>query len=417
MERVAIIGGCRTPFVKAGGVFAKKSFLELGIHAVNGVVSRFKLDPNTIDELIFSTVLLDPRIPNAARELVLRSGLPKSLGAHFISNNCISGLVAINMIAEAIRCGRIRTGIAGGAESMSRPALGVHPKSEQIFLALSRARTFGERLKLLAQLRITYLLPQAPSPKEPSTGLTMGQHCEITTKEFNIARDRQDKIALRSHQNAARAASSGVLKEEILQLDGVEADNIVRGDTSLEKLAKLPPVFDRKGTGTLTAGNSSPLTDGASAVCLMAEAEAKRQGREILGFVEAVEYAALSPDDGLLMAPAIAVPKLFAKSGLSVGDIDLFEIHEAFAAQVAANLDVWESGWQKHPDIKPIGKIPEEKINVNGGSIAIGHPFAATGGRLVLSLVNELKRRGKRSGVISVCAAGGMACAMLVRRD
>ena len=417
MTRVAIVGGCRTPFVKAGGVFAKHSFLDLGIHAVKGAVGKLKLDPASIDELIYSTVLLDPRIPNAARELVIRSGLPASIPAHFISNNCISGLVALNMIGEGIKAGRIKVGLAGGSESMSRPALSLRPAAEKFFMNLARARSFGEKAKALLGFKMKYIFPLPPSPKEPSTGLTMGEHCEISAKEFSISRNVQDEIAYRSHKNAASAQAAGKFADEIVSLDGVDKDNLVRASTSIEQLAKLKPVFDRSEAGTLTAGNSSALTDGASAVVLMAEEEAKRQGREILAFIEGVEFSAVSPNDGLLMAPGLAVPQLFERFGLSVENVDLFEIHEAFGAQVAANLHVWEKGWSRHPSMKPIGRVPEEKINVNGGSIALGHPFAATGGRLVLSTAQELKRSGKKSAVISVCAAGAMACAMLIRRD
>lgn len=416
MARVAIVGGCRTPFVKAAGVFAQQSFLDLGIHSVKGLIRRLGLSDSSIDEIIYGTVLLDPRMPNAARELVIRSGLSPRIPAHFVSNNCISGLVAANMIAEAIKAGRIKTGIAGGSESMSMPTLTLSKKSEKFFINLSRSRTLGEKLKTLSSFKPKMLMPMPPSPKEPTTGMTMGQHCEISAKEFKIARDAQDRVAEKSHLNAAKAQKDGVLAQEIEALNGVDRDNLVRADTSFEKLSKLKPVFDRSEAGTLTAGNSSALTDGASAICLMSEEEAKRQGREILGYIEACEFAALHPNDGLLMAPGLALPKLLHGQGLSVAQVDMFEIHEAFAAQVLANLAVWENGWSKFPELKPIGKIPDEKINVNGGSIAIGHPFAATGGKLILSAVNELKRRNQQTAAISVCAAGGAACAMLIRR-
>lgn len=416
MARVAIIGGTRTPFVRAGGVFAKYSFLDLGIHSVTQLIKKYNIDPKTVDELIYSTVLLDPRVPNAARELVIRAGLPPSLPAHFISNNCISGLVAINMIGEGILSGRISNGIAGGSESMSQPALSLRKEAEKFFMSLAKAKSMGEKLAAFGKFKLKYLFPIPPSPKEPSTGLTMGEHCEISAKEFGISRAEQDQIAFRSHQNAAKAIKAGIVTDEISPVGEVAVDNLVRGDTSLEKLAKLGPVFDRSEKGTLTAGNSSSLTDGASAVYLMSEEQAKKEGREILGFIDGVVFTALHPKDGLLMAPGLALPKLFAKYGLTVEGVDRFEIHEAFAAQVAANLQIWEKGWSKFPEIKPIGKIPVEKINVNGGSIALGHPFAATGGRLVTSLCHELKRSNLTTGVISVCAAGGMACAMVIRR-
>jgi acetyl-CoA acetyltransferase family protein len=375
------------------------------------------LDPSVVDELIYSTVLLDPRMPNAARELVLRSRLPKSLPAHFISNNCISGLVAASFAAEGIRSGRLRCAIAGGSESMSRPSFAVKAEAEAFFLGLNAARSGGDKLKALLKFRPSMCVPQFPSPKEPSTGLTMGQHCELMAKEFEVARDAQDNIAYLSHANAAKAREAGYLAEEIAPLGGVEQDNIVRDDTSAEKLAKLRPVFDRSEKGTITAGNASPLTDGASAVCLMSEETAKEHGREILGYIEAVEFSAIAPDDGLLMAPALAVPRLMARCSLAMDDVDRFEVHEAFAAQVLANMEVWEKGWSKYPDLRAVGSIPEEKLNVNGGSIAIGHPFAATGGRLLLSLCHELKRSNKETGIISVCAAGAMGAAVLVRRS
>ncbi|WKZ56278.1 MAG: acetyl-CoA C-acyltransferase [Bdellovibrionota bacterium] len=417
MTRVAIVGGARTPFVRAGGVFANYSFLDLSASLVKATAEKLSLGPREIEEFVFSTVLLDPRAPNFAREVVFKSGLPKETRAHSVSNNCISGLVAATFLAEAIVSGRIRSGLAGGCESMSQPALALHKKAELFFIRLSKARSLGERLMLLKEFRLRYLFPQPPSPKEPSTGLTMGQHCEITTKEFAIERAAQDLWALGSHKKASDAQRKGIFDAEIISTFGVNADNLIRGDSSLEKLAKLPPVFDRSPAGTLTAGNSSGLTDGASLVCLMAEEFARAEGREILAYLADVEFAAIDPHKGLLMAPGVALPQLLSRNRLRVEDVDLFEIHEAFAAQVIANRMVWEKGWKAYPELKPIGAIPDEKINVNGGSLAIGHPFAATGGRLMLSAARELQRRNGRRAVISVCAAGAMACAMLLVRE
>ncbi|NDC36525.1 MAG: acetyl-CoA C-acyltransferase [Proteobacteria bacterium] len=417
MNRVAIVGGYRTPFVKAGTSLARYSFLELGMQLVTGTIQRLSLDPSSIGEFVFGTVLLDPRLPNFAREIIVRSGLPLSIPAHAVSNNCISGLVAATVVAEAIKTGRISVGLAGGSESMSRPALAWRPEAEAFFLRLARARSLSQKVSILLGYRPSFLLPIPPSPKEPSTGLTMGQHCEISTKEFTIARAIQDRIALASHHNAARAQQQGLLAEEILPIGEVTKDNLIRGDTTLEKLSSLKPVFDRSPAGSITAGNSSALTDGASVVCMMSEAEAVKQGREILAFVEDIEYAAIAPKDGLLMAPGLALPRLLYRNKLSVDSVDRFEIHEAFGAQVAANLKVWKEGWSKFPELRPIGEIPAEKMNVNGGSIAIGHPFAATGGRLMLSAARELQRSGKKTAILSVCAAGGMGCAMLLRRD
>lgn len=416
MEKVVVVGGVRTPFVKAAGAFSRYSTLELASHVVRELIQREKLDPAQLQEIALGSVLLDPRVSNLAREVVLRSDLPKTIGGHSLSNNCVTGLVAVSMILDGIRTGRIRNGIAGGAESMSRPSLTFSYDAERFFLSLFRARTIGARLAALAAFRPNFLAPQAPSPKEPSTGKTMGEHCEMTAQELGIARSVQDEIALASHKNAAAAKAAGFLAEEIAPLGEVREDNIIRGDTSIEKLAKLPAVFDRSGKGTLSAGNSSPLTDGASAVLLMSEREAQRLGREPLAYVEGVEFAAIDPRDGLLMAPCVALPRLLARHSLEIDDIDLFEIHEAFGAQVAANLEIWERGWSKYPDARAIGRIPREKINVNGGSIAIGHPFAATGGRLITSLAREMVRRNARTGVISVCAAGAMGAAVLLTR-
>jgi acetyl-CoA acetyltransferase family protein len=240
----------------------------------------------------------------------------------------------------------------------------------------------------------------------------MGEHTELIAKEWKIPRAQQDEIAYLSHKHAHAATQDGRLKAEIHPLDGVDHDLLIRADTTLEKLAKLPPVFDRSAAGTLTAGNSSPLTDGASAVLLMSEARARREGREPLAFIKAFEYAALDPKDGLLMAPALAVPRLLKKTGLKLSDMDIVEMHEAFGAQILANLRAWELGWQE----PAIGKVDRSKLNPQGSSIAVGHPFAATGGRIVTTLANEMKRRNARYGLLSICAAGGMAAAMILER-
>jgi acetyl-CoA acetyltransferase family protein len=418
MTRVAIVGGARTAFLKAGGKFSRYSYQELAQAAIEGALERTGIGADVLDELVLGSVLLDPRTPNAAREIVLRSSkLPNTLPAHFVSNNCISGLVAASWGAEAIRAGRIRSVIAAGAESMSRPSLSFSAAAERFYLQLFSARSLSERLKILASFRPPFVLPIPPSPKEPSTGLTMGEHCELSAKEFSISRQSQDLYACRSHQNAFRAQQAGVLKEEIVSLHGIDADNLIRGDTSVEKLNTLRPVFDRSEKGSITAGNASALTDGAAAVILMSEERAREVGASILGYLEAIEYAAVDPKQGLLMAPGLALPKLLERQQLRVADIDRFEIHEAFAAQVLANREIWKKGWKAYPSLTGIGEIPDEKINVNGGSLALGHPFAATGGRILLSLVHELKRSGKNTGVISVCAAGGMAAAALIRAE
>lgn len=412
MERAAVVSGVRTPFVKAGTAFNNLSMQELGAAALKSLVARSGVDPASIDEVVMGTVLLDPRTPNWAREMVFKAGLPRTVYADSVSNNCISGLVAISRVADRIAQQEIKIGIAGGSESMSKPALLFRKHAADIFFKLNRARSTAEKLKLLFSFRPKDLLPQFPSVSEPSTGLTMGQHMEITAKQLGIKREDQDKLALASHQNAAKATADGRLTAEIEPLAGVSKDLLVRSDTTLEKLSTLKPVFDRSDKGTLTAGNSSALTDGASAVLLMSESQAKSENREPLAFVADYEYAAIDPNDGLLMAPAIAVPRMLKRRGLTFNDFDLIEIHEAFAAQVLANIKAWEEGW-KEP---AVGKVDMAKVNTMGGSIALGHPFAATGGRIVTTLANELKRKGYKRGLISICAAGAMAGAMILER-
>lgn len=414
--RVAIVGGVRTPFVKAGGVFSKYSALDLGKHVVVGCVEKLGLDPGLVEELYFGTVLLDPRIPNLAREIVLRSGLPKTINGHFIANNCITGLVAASAAVDAIASGRISCAIVGGSESMSQPTLTYPRKGEQFFIKMSKARGLKAKLSMLSAFRPGFLAPQAPSPKEPSTGLTMGQHCELMAQEFKIGRAEQDQIAFASHQRAAEARASAFLAEQILPLGGVQEDNLIRPDTSLSALSALQPVFDRSAQGSITAGNASALTDGASAVCLMSEDLARRENREILGFIDGVQFASVPPGDGLLMAPALALPDLLKRFNCGFNDIDLFEIHEAFAAQVLCNISAWRQGWNRYPMTSVRGEVPAERMNVAGGSIAIGHPFAATGGRLLLTMCQALRQRKLSRGAISVCAAGGGAAAALVSR-
>ncbi len=413
MKKVAIVSGVRTPFVKAGTVFADKTMQQLGEHALRGLVEKTKVDVNKIDEFVFSTVLLDPRTPNWAREILFAAGLPKTIYAQSVSNNCISGLVAITNIAERITLDKINVGIAGGSESMSNPTLLFSKKASDVFLGLSRARDLKAKLSQIAKFRPGHFMPSFPGVTEPSTGLTMGQHMEVTAKEMKIERQEQDEIALASHVNATKAQSEGFFKDEIAPLSGVEKDLLVRASTSEEKLAKLKPVFDRSSTGTITAGNASALTDGASVVMLMSEDSAKENNLEPIAFIKDYEYSAISPNDGLLMAPAVAVTNLLKRNNLTFEDFDLIEVHEAFGAQVAANIKAWEQGWNGN---EKIGPLDRSKLNVNGGSIALGHPFSATGGRIVTSLANELKRRNAKRGLISICAAGAMAGAMIIER-
>jgi len=411
-HNVVIVAGRRTPFARTGTALSHHSALSLGSHAVTAVMEAGGLPRESIGALCFGNVVLDPRTPNAGREIVLRTGLPPRLPAHTLSAYCISGLHAVTAISQEIACGRIQAGIAAGADSLSQPPLLFRAAATRAFMRLAGARGLGSRLRALLEFRPGHLLPEAPSVAEPSTGLTMGEHCEIMARTWQISRAVQDEIALRSHQRAVAAWDDGRLAAEVTPLDGLTRDNLLRPDTSLEKLAGLRPVFDKGPAGTLTAGNSSPLTDGGAAVLLASRRLAEEAGVPILARIRDWEYAAIDPAEGLLMAPALAVPRLLARHGLTLDDMDLIEVHEAFSAQVQANLAAWEQGWKE----QAIGRVDSDRLNVCGSSIAVGHPFAATGGRILTTLANEMHRRRARLGLVSICAAGAMAGAILLER-
>ena len=412
-NRVAVVGGARSPFVKAGTVFRKYSALDLGVHSVNGLLEKQALDPNSVDELVYGITVLDARLPQFAREVVFSSDLPSSVRALTVIDNCIAGTSAITSLFDSIVSGRAEIGLAGGVESMSNPSVLFNRRASRIFLDAASAKSLGQRLKILSRIRPSDFKPGVPGVQEPSTGLSMGEHTELTVKEWQISREAQDEIAYQSHMNAHQATQDGRLQAEIRPLDGYEQDLFIRPDTSMDKLANLPPVFDRSSTGTITAGNSSPLTDGAATVVLMSEDRARKENLEPLAFIRAFEYAAIDPNDGLLMAPGVAVPRLLRKTGLSLADMDLIEMHEAFGGQVASNLLAWEQGW-KEP---AIGSVDRNKLNQLGSSIAVGHPFAATGARIVTTLANEMKRRDVNYGLVSICAAGAQASAMILERS
>jgi acetyl-CoA acetyltransferase family protein len=413
MQEVAIVSGRRSPFLRAGGNFSRISNLDLAISVINGLIDNSGVNPDFIQELYFGSVLNNPRIPNLAREVILRSNLPSTVQGHSVSNNCITSLVAIGLGAARIRTGKANLVLAGGSESMSLPPLTFSLAAQQAFIALSRSKNIYEKIRLILKLRPSHFLPEIPSPREPSTGLTMGEHCELTTQELKISRQQQDSWALESHRKASLAKQSGSFKEEIVAINGITEDDIPRSDTSLEKLGKLSTVFDKSDLGTLTAGNSSTLTDGAAALILANRAYAENCGLPIKAVIIDEEFNAIDPNIGLLMAPVEAVWRLLHRNSLALSQIDLLEIHEAFAAQVLGTLFVWEQGWSKMPQVPILGKILPEKINLRGGSLALGHPFAATGARITYSLASQLKR--DQIGLISICAAGGMGGAMLLR--
>lgn len=412
-NRVAVVGGARTPFAKVGSALKDVPALDLATHSVNGALAKLDLDPNVVDQLVYGTVVVDPTIPHLAREINFKSKLPASVQSLTVTDNCISGTSAIAAVHDAIATGRTAVGIAGGVESMSNPPVLFTKRAGRIFLDAAASKTLGGRIRSLAKLRPRDFKPWAYGIAEPSTGLTMGEHTEITVKEWQISREAQDTIAYRSHVKAHKATEDGRLTDEIYPLNGIDRDLLIRPDTSLEALAKLPPVFDRSDAGTITAGNSSPLTDGAASVVLMAEDRARDLGYEPLAYIKDFINVGIDPKDGLLMGPGIAIPRLLKQNNLTLDDIDIFEMHEAFGGQVASNLKAWEQGW-KEP---AIGRVDRTKLNPLGSSLAIGHPFAATGARIVTTLANELKRREARYGLVSICGAGATAVAMLLERS
>lgn len=412
-NRVAVVGGARTPFAKAGTSLKSHSALGLGAHSVDGVLEKYALDPALVEDLVYGIVVVDPSIPHMAREINFRSQLPSHVRALTVTDNCISGTSAIISIHDAIVAGRTTVGIAGGVESLSNPPVLFNKKASRAFLDAGAAKTTGARIRSLLRLRPWDFKPWSYGVEEPSTGLSMGEHTELTVKEWRISRQDQDEIAFRSHQNAYQATQDGRLTSEVHPLDDINRDSIIRPSTNMEILAKLPTVFDRSPAGTITAGNSSPLTDGAASVLLMSERRADELGYEPLAFIKDFLNVGIDPSDGLLMGPGIAVPRLLRRNGLDLEHIGIIEMHEAFGGQVAANLRAWEQGW-KEP---AIGRVDYQILNPLGSSIAIGHPFAATGARIVTTIANEMKRNDIQYGLVSICGAGATAVAMLLERS
>ncbi|HCU11284.1 MAG TPA: acetyl-CoA C-acyltransferase FadI [Gemmatimonadetes bacterium] len=423
-RRVAIVAGVRTPFAKAGTAFKTISAIDLGKLCVAELLQRTNLDGKEVQALVFGTVIPSVLAPNIAREVSLLPLLPKGVQAYSVSRACASSNQAITDAADQIALGHLDVAIAGGSESLSNiPILHSQRFAETLVLA-SKARSLPARLRTLARLRPKDFIPVTPAIAEPSTGETMGQSGEKMAKLNAIAREEQDHFALRSHRLAAAGTADGRLTAEIMPVyvppkfeSVLTSDNGIREDTSYEQLAALKPVFDRK-YGSVTAGNSSPLTDGGACVLLMSEEKAKALGYAPLGIIKSYAYAALDPGEQLLQAPVLAAPVALKRAGLSLKDIDLVEMHEAFAAQVLSNLKGFESKWwaERAGFSQPIGEVDRAKLNVMGGSIAIGHPFGATGARITTTLLNELQRRGGQFGLMTVCTAGGMGFAMVVER-
>jgi len=423
-RRVAIVAGVRTPFAKAGTAFKSISAIDLGKLCVAELLQRTNLDGKEVQALVFGTVIPSVLAPNIAREVSLLPLLPKGVQSFSVSRACASANQAITDAADQIALGHVDVAIAGGSESLSNiPILHAQGFADALVLA-SKAKSLPARLKALARIRPRDLVPITPAIAEPSTGETMGQSAEKMAKLNAIAREEQDHFALRSHRLAAAGTTDGRLTAEIMPVyvpprfeSVLTSDNGIREDTSYEQLAALKPVFDRK-YGSVTAGNSSPLTDGGACVLLMSEEKARSLGYPPLGIVRSYAYAALDPGEQLLQAPVLAAPIALKRAGLSLKDIDLVEMHEAFAAQVLSNLKGFESKfWAERAGLtQPVGEVDRAKLNVMGGSIAIGHPFGATGARITTTLLNELRRRGGQFGLMTVCSAGGMGFAMVVER-
>ncbi len=422
-RKVAIVGGSRIPFARSNGAYATKSNQDMLTAALKGVVDKFQLHGEELGEVQAGAVLKHSRDFNLTRECVLSSGLSPATPAADVQMACGTGLQAAINVANKIALGQMESGIAGGTDTTSDAPIALNDKLRKILLEVNRAKTTGQKLAALAKFRPAMLAPAIPSNGEPRTKKSMGQHCEDMAKTWKISREDQDQLAYESHKKAAAAYDEGFYADLITPFAGLTKDNNLRADLSLEKLATLSPAFDRKsGYGTLTAGNSTPLTDGASAVLLASEDWCKAHGVKPLAYLTHMQTTGVDfvkGKEGLLMAPAYAVPKMLLRAGISLQDFDYYEIHEAFAAQVLCTLRAWESDEYCRERLglaKALGSIDRSKMNVKGGSLAAGHPFAATGGRILSGLAKIIDQNGGGRGLISICAAGGLGVTAIVER-
>ncbi|HEY3516980.1 MAG TPA: acetyl-CoA C-acetyltransferase [Gammaproteobacteria bacterium] len=412
-RRVAVIGGIRIPFCRAHTAYARCSNQDMMTAVLQALVARYSLKGERLGDVSLGAVIKHSRDFNLARESTLSSGLAPETPAFDIQRACGTSLSAAIIVGTKISTGLIEAGIAGGTDSISDVPL-VYPDAYRtLLLESARGRTLGARFAPWLKLRPKHFKPIFPAVVEPRTGLSMGESMEVTAKEWHLSREEQDRLALASHQNAARAYAEGFYEDLVVEFMGVTRDNNIRTDTSLEQLAKLKPVFDRGSGGTLTAGNSTPLTDGASAVLLASEDWARAHGLPISAYLTHAREAAVEfvNKEGLLMAPAYAVSEMLAEAKLALQDFDFYEIHEAFAAQTLVTLKAWESEQfcrERLGRDRAMGSIDRSKLNVKGGSVAVGHPFAATGTRILATLAKLLRERGRGRGLISVCTAGGM---------
>ncbi|HEX2095825.1 MAG TPA: acetyl-CoA C-acetyltransferase [Solirubrobacterales bacterium] len=411
-RRVAVVGGNRIPFARSNSVYSRASNQDMLTAALDGLVDRFDLDGERLGEVAGGAVLKHSRDRDLTRESLLGTRIAPETPAYDVQQACGTGLETTILIANKIALGQIDSGIACGVDTTSDAPIGVNEDLREILLDANREKSTVGRLKQLTRVRPNHVVPSIPRNEEPRTGLSMGEHCAVMATEWGVSREEQDELTVRSHENLAAAYERGFMDDLVNPYLGLERDQNLRPDSSPDKLAKLRPVFGGED-GTMTAANSTPLSDGASAVLLASEDWAKERGLPILAYFADGETAAVDhvhKREGLLMAPAYAMPRMLGRNGLKLQDFDFYEIHEAFAAQVLCTLRAWEDAdfCKERLGLKaPLGSIDREKLNVNGGSLAAGHPFAATGGRIVAGLAKALDERGSGKGVISICAAGG----------
>ncbi len=421
VRRVAVLGGNRIPFARSNGKYATASNQDMFTAALDGLVARFGLQDVKVGEVAAGAVLKHSRDFNLARESVLGSRLSPETPAYDVQQACGTGLQAIAQVANKIALGAVDSAIAGGVDTTSDAPLALNDGLRRILIAAGNAKTVRQRLALVAKIRPGHLVPERPENAEPRTGLSMGAHAALTAEEWGITREAQDELAASSHQKLAAAFERGFFDDLITPFQGLARDQNLRADSTAEKLAGLKPAFGGPG-GTMTAGNSTPLTDGASTVLLSSEEWAKERNLPVLAYLTFTETAAVDyvhGGEGLLMAPAHAVPRMLARAGLTLQEFDFYEIHEAFASQVLATLAAWEDvafAKEKLGLAEPPGSIDRSRLNVNGSSLAAGHPFAATGGRIVATLAKLLAEKGSGRGLISICAAGGQGVAAILER-
>ncbi len=418
---VAVVGGVRIPFARSNGAYADATNQDMLTAALNALVERFDLADERLGEVVAGAVLKHPRDHGLTRESVLGTKLAPETPAYDVQQACGTGLEAAILVANKIALGQIDAGVAAGVDTTSDAPITLSDELRSVLVRANAAKGLKARLKELTRVRPGHVVPEPPRNEEPRTGLSMGEHCAIMAREWDIGRDEQDALALSSHRNLAAAYENGFLDDLVRPYRGLERDQNLRPDASLERLAKLRPVFGG-AEGTLTPGNSTPLSDGASAVLLASEQWARERGLPVLAYITQAQTAAVdhvTKGEGLLMAPAYAMPRMLDRAGLRLQDFDLYEVHEAFAAQVLCTLKAWEDERfcsERLGRAEPLGTIDRERLNVKGGSLAAGHPFAATGGRLVAGLAKALDERGGGRGVISVCAAGGQGVVAILER-